>query len=280
MPTKKRIMKTSVFILLTIIATNIFCQNNSVSAIETEKLLYSYYPDNKTLHQKVKVFYDSLAACRDTTTIDWLFKEQINLSSLLARDFDPYNPLIPEYSIQQLLKDLNKSLLGFEFDQTYSGDFHLLVYPDIKFILEYARKKLMRGEPNETSMKIEKAFEIFFDVWGPVKYDYTAYCYDICCDCAQESALGSGLHSKVLTAITIYTAHSNLFSEAIDEIKEGLKYDVLNTYAFSSPKKAILAEFAIVKPLLDLSEEEALIYEKKRIYLEETPEESLHNYGR
>ena len=266
-------MKKSIFILLTAIATNTFCQNNSVSAVETEKMLHTYYPDNKTLHQKVKVFYDSLAACRDTSSIDWLFTEQENLCSLLANDFHFTDNL-------HIIENLNKSLNGFQFSETDAGDFHILVYPDIKFIFEHARKNIMRGEPNETSMKIEKAFEIFFDAWGPIKYDYTTYCYDICCDCAQESALGSGLHSKILTAITIYTAYSNLFSEAIDEIKEGLKYDVLHTYAFSSPKKAILAEFAMIKPLLGLSQEEELIYEKKRIYLIETSEEDLHNYGR
>ena len=266
-------MKTSIFILLTVIATNLFCQNKSVSAGETEKLLHTYYPDNKSLHQKVKIFYDSLESCHDASTIDWLFKEQENLSSLLTNDFHfADNP--------HIIENMNKSFHGFEISETDAGDFHPLVYPDMKFILEHARKNLMRGEPNETSMKIEKAFEIFFNAWGPVKYGYTAYCYDICCDCAQESALGSGLHSELLTAITIYTAHSNLFSEAIAEIKEGLKYDVLNTYAFSSPKKAILAEFAMIKPLLGLSEEEELIYEKKRIYLEETSEEDLHNYGR
>jgi len=269
-------MKTSILTLLMIIAMNAFCQNTSDPLGETEKLLKTYYPDNKSLHHKVKVFYDSLASCHDTSTIDWLFTEQRNLSSLLARDFDPYNPLIPEYSIQQLLKDLNKSLLGFEFDQTYSGDFHLLVYPDIKLVLDHARRNLMRGEPNETSMKIEKAFEIFLYAWGP----YTAYCYDICCDCAPESALGSGLHIKLLSSIAIFTAYSDLFSEAFEEIKEGIKSDVLHTHAFSSPKKAILAEFAIIKPLLGLSAEEELIYEKKRIYLEETSEEDLHNYGR
>ena len=84
----------------------------------------------------------------------------------------------------------------------------------------------------------------------------------------------------MLIAIAIYNAHSNLFSEALEEIKQGIKNDVLYTYAFSSPKNAILAEFKIVKPLLGLNEEEELIYEKKRIYLEETSESGLHNYGR
>jgi hypothetical protein len=149
----------------------------------------------------------------------------------------------------------------------------------MELILDQAHT-LMRSEPNATSMKIENAFKIIFDAWGPVKYGYTTYCYDVCCDCAQESALGSGLHSKLLTAIVIYTAHSNLFSEALTEIKKGIKNDVLYTHSFSSPKKAILAEFAIIKPLLDLSKEEELIYEKKRIYLEETSEEGLRSYGR
>ena len=88
------------------------------------------------------------------------------------------------------------------------------------------------------------------------------------------------MHSKLLTAIAIYTAHSNLFSEALAEIKKGIKNDVLYTHSFSSPKKAILAEFAIIKPLLDLSKEEELIYEKKGLYLEETSEEGLRSYGR
>ena len=41
-----------------------------------------------------------------------------------------------------------------------------------------------------------------------------------------------------------------------------------------------LAEFEILKPLLELSEEEVLIYEKKSLYLQKTPESALHNYGR
>ena len=81
-------------------------------------------------------------------------------------------------------------------------------------------------------------------------------------------------------ALKFINSVGNLFSEALKEIKQGIKNDVLYTYAFSSPKNAILAEFEIVKPLLGLSEEEALIYEKKRIYLEETSESGLHNYGR
>ena len=71
-----------------------------------------------------------------------------------------------------------------------------------------------------------------------------------------------------------------MFSEALKEIKQGIKNDVLYTYAFSSPKNAIIAEFEILKPRLELSEEEVLIYEKKSLYLQKTPESALHNYGR
>ena len=150
----------------------------------------------------------------------------------------------------------------------------------MQFIFDHASMNLFRGEPDEIRLKIEGGFAIIFDAWSSVKHNYTTYCYDICCDCAQESALGSGLHSRLLIAIAIYNAHSNLFSEALEEIKQGVKNDVLYTYAFSSPKNAILAEFKIVKPLLNLNEEEELIYEKKRIYLEETSESELHSYGR
>ena len=269
-------MRTIITLLITVLSINSFGQKNTNVSVNAKNILKKYYPKNETLHKKVNDFYDSLASCRDTSTVDWLFREQGEVSALLASNFELNKIWSEGLTIEQILKDLNKSLLGFEFDQTYSGDFHLLVYPDIKFVLDHARENLMRGEPNETSMKIEKAFEIFFYAWGP----YTAYCYDVCCDCAPESALGSGLHIKLLSSIAIFTAYSDLFSEAFEEIKEGIKSDVLHTHAFSSPKKAILAEFAIIKPLLGLSAEEELIYEKKRIYLEETSEEDLHNYGR
>ena len=188
---------------------------------------------------------------------------------------------------------LSRSLPGFEFHISLYSDAELEefeyleeepelidVHANMQFLFDHASKYLLRGEPDETRLKIEGGFDIIFEAWSTIKHNYTTYCYDICCDCAQESALGSGLHSRLLTAIIIYTAHSNLFSEALKEIKEGIKNDVLYTNAFSSPKNAILAEFDIVKPLLELSEEEALIYEKKRIYLEETSESGLHNYGR
>ena len=45
-------------------------------------------------------------------------------------------------------------------------------------------------------------------------------------------------------------------------------------------KNAIIAEFEILKPLMELNVEELLIYQKKRIHLEKTPESGLHNYGR
>ena len=150
-------------------------------------------------------------------------------------------------------------LPGFELHISLYSDFELdefeylkeepeilNVHANMQFIFDHASKHLLRGEPDETRLKIEGGFDIIFEAWSTIKHDYTTYCYNICCDCAQESALGSGLHSRLLTAIAIYTAHSNLFSEALEEIKQGIKNDVLYTYAFSSPKKAILAEFDIV----------------------------------
>lgn len=242
--------------------------------------LNKYFSKDETLHKRVNDFYDSLDSCHDTSTVDWLFGEQGEVSALLANNFEPNKIWTEGLTIEHVLINLNKFLPGFQFNETDAGDFHLLVYPNMQFIFDHASKHLLRGEPDETSLKIKGGFDIIFDAWSSVKHNYTTYCYDICCDCAQESALGSGLHSRLLTAILIYSAHSNLFAEALKEIKQGIKNDVLYTYAFSSPKKAILAEFFIIKPLLGLSEQEELIYEKKEMYLEETSEEDLHNYGR
>jgi hypothetical protein len=288
-------MKTTIFLLLTITSLNGFTQTKANSFNETKKLLDTYYPGNEMLQNKVMVFYDSLSSCSDTTTVDWLVKEQEKLSLLLSKNFvinEKEDSKNYQAAIEEAHKHLSRTLMGFEFhinsysdaeleELEYEGKNQNLLdaFPDMELILDQAHT-LMRSEPNATSMKIENAFKIIFDAWGPVKYGYTTYCYDVCCDCAQESALGSGLHSKLLTAIVIYTAHSNLFSEALTEIKKGIKNDVLYTHSFSSPKKAILAEFAIIKPLLDLSKEEELIYEKKRLYLEETSEEGLRSYGR
>ena len=288
-------MKTTIFLLVTLTSLNGFTQTKANSFNETKNLLDTYYPGNEILHNNVMVFYDSLSSCSDTTTVDWLVKEQEKLSLLLSKNFvinEKEDSKNYQAAIDVAHKHLSRTLMGFEFhinsysdaeleELEYEGKNQNLLdaFPDMELILDQAHN-LMRSEPNATSMKIENAFKIIFDAWGPVKYGYTTYCYDVCCDCAQESALGSGLHSKLLTAITIYTAHSNLFSDALAEIKTGIKNDVLYTHSFSSPKKAILAEFAIVNPLLDLSEEEALIYEKKRIYLKETSEEGLHSYGR
>ena len=273
-------MRTINTLLIIVLSINSFGQKNTNVSVNAKNILKKYYPKNETLHKKVNDFYDSLASCRDTSTVDWLFREQGEVSALLASNFELNKIWSDGLTIGQILKDLNKFLLGFQFNETDAGDFHLLVYPNMQFIFDHASMNLLRGEPDETRLKIEGGFDIIFEAWSSVKHNYTTYCYDICCDCAQESALGSGLHGKLLIAIAIYNSHSNLFSEALEEIKQGIKNDVLYTYAFSSPKNAILAEFEIVKPLLELNEEEELIYEKKRIYLEETSESGLHNYGR
>ena len=271
--------KVSIGIILFLQAFIGYTQQSDVfnAALPT---LNKYFSEDETLHKRVNDFYDSLESCHDTSTVDWLFREQGEVSALLANNFELNKIWSEGLTTEQILKDLNKSLLGFQFNETDAGDFHLLVYPNMQFIFDHASKHLLNGEPDETSLKIKGGFDIIFDAWSSVKHNYTTYCYDICCDCAQESALGSGLHSRLLTAIVIYSAHSNLFSEALKEIKQGIKNDVLYTYAFSSPKNAIIAEFEILKPLLELSEEEVLIYEKKRIYLQKTPESVLHNYGR
>tara|TARA_B100001287_G_scaffold276518_1_gene287658 strand:- start:26 stop:847 length:822 start_codon:yes stop_codon:yes gene_type:complete len=273
-------MRTIITLLITVLSINSFGQKNTNISDNVKYMLKRYYPKNEILYKKVNNFYDSLANCYDTSTVDWLLREQSELSALLASNFD-LNKIVSEgLTTEQIVKDLNQSLFGFEFNETDAGDFHLLVYSNMQFLFEQTSKQLFRGEPDETRLKIEDGFDIVFQAWGHTKYDYTTYCYDICCDCAQESALGSGLHSRLLTAIIIYTAHSNLFSEALKKIKQGIKNDVLYTYAFSRPKSAIIAEFKILKHLLELSEEEVYIYEKKRIYLEETSESGLHNYGR
>ena len=273
-------MRTIITLLISALSINSFGQKNTNASVNAKNMLTKYYPKNETLHKKVNDFYDSLASCHAPSTVDWLFREQGEVSALLASNFELNKMWSEGLTIEQILKDLNKSLIGFQFNETDIGDFHLLVYPNMQFIFDHASMYLLKGEPDETRLKIKGGFDIIFEAWSSVKHNYTTYCYDICCDCAKESALGSGLHSRLLTAIVIYSAHSNLFSEALKEIKQGIKNDVLYTYAFSSPKNAIIAEFEIVKPLLDLSEEESLIYEEKRIYLEETSESGLHNYGR
>lgn len=289
-------MKTIILLLITTLSISSFGQKSIDIDVDTETLLNVYYPGDKTLYSSVIAFYDSIAQMRDTSTVDWLFAEQEKLSERLGDNFS-INEKEGIKALHEALEEahiqLSHSLPGFEFHISLYSDAELEefeylkeepelidVHANMQFLFDHASKQLLRGEPDETRLKIEGGFDIIFEAWSSIKHDYTTYCYDICCDCAQESALGSGLHSRLLTAILIYTAHSNLFSEALKEIKQGIKNDVLYTYAFSSPKNAILAEFDIVKPLLGLSEEEALIYEKKRIYLEETSESGLHNYGR
>lgn len=289
-------MKTIILLLITTLSISSFGQKSIDIDVDTETLLNVYYPGDKTLYSNVIAFYDSIAQMRDTSTVDWLFAEQEKLSERLGDNFS-INEKEGIKALHEALEEahiqLSHSLPGFEFHISLYSDAELEefeyleeepelidVHANMQFLFDHASKQLLRGEPDETRLKIEGGFDIIFEAWSSIKHDYTTYCYDICCDCAQESALGSGLHSRLLTAILIYTAHSNLFSEALKEIKQGIKNDVLYTYAFSSPKNAILAEFDIVKPLLGLSEEEALIYEKKRIYLEETSESGLHNYGR
>ena len=289
-------MKTIILLLITTLSISSFGQKSIDIDVDTETLLNVYYPGDKTLYSNVIAFYDSIAQMRDTSTVDWLFAEQEKLSERLGDNFS-INEKEGIKALHEALEEahiqLSHSLPGFEFHISLYSDAELEefeyleeepelidVHANMQFLFDHASKQLLRGEPDETRLKIEGGFDIIFEAWSSIKHDYTTYCYDICCDCAQESALGSGLHSRLLTAIVIYTSHSNLFSEALKEIKQGIKNDVLYTYAFSSPKNAILAEFDIVKPLLGLSEEEALIYEKKRIYLEETSESGLHNYGR
>ena len=289
-------MKTIILLLITTLSISSFGHKSMDIDVDTETLLNVYYPGDKTLYSSVIAFYDSIVQMRDTSTVDWLFAEQEKLSERLGDNFS-INQKEGTKALHEALEEahiqLSRSLPGFEFHISLYSDAELEefeyleeepelidVHANMQFLFDHASKHLLRGEPDETRLKIEGGFDIIFEAWSSIKHDYTTYCYDICCDCAQESALGSGLHSRLLTAIVIYTAHSNLFSEALKEIKQGIKNDVLYTYAFSSPKNAILAEFDIVKPLLGLSEEEALIYEKKRIYLEETSESGLHNYGR
>ena len=289
-------MKTIITLLITALSISSHGQKNIDIDVNTERLLNVYYPGDKTICSDVIAFYDSIAKMSDTSTVDWLFTEQEKLSERLNSSF-AINEKEGTKEFHEALEEahilLSRSLPGFEFHINLYSDVELEefeyieqeanildVHPNMQFLFDHASKHLLRGEPSETHLKIEGGFEIIFEAWSTIKYDYTTFCYDICCDCAQESALGSGLHSRLLTAIVIYSAHSNLFSEALKEIKQGIKNDVLYTYAFSSPKNAILAEFEIVKPLLGLSEEEALIYEKKRVYLEETSESGLHNYGR
>ena len=289
-------MKIIIILLITTLSINSFGQKNMDGCGDIYSLLNIYYPGDKTIYSSVVAFYDSIAAMRDTTTVDWLFTEQEKLGRRLGNNFS-INEKEGYMDLHEALEEahfqLSRAIPGFEFQiSLYSEveleEFEYLeqepelidVHANMRFLFDHASKHLLGGELDETRLKIEGGFDIIFEAWSSIKHNYTSYCYDICCDCAQESALGSGLHSRLLTAIVIYTAHSNLFSEALKEIKQGIKNDVLYTYAFRSPKNAILAEFEIVKPLLGLSEEERLIYEKKRIYLKETSESGLHNYGR
>ena len=283
-------MKSIITLLFIILSVSSHTQINTNENTEPEKILNMYYPGNKTLHNRVINFYDSLMSCADTSTVDWLFKEQGELSMLLSEGFEINEKEGSQNfnnAIDEAYTKLSNTMKGFEFhmnthsDAEIDGQYEnnsqnlLDVFPNMQLILDHAHNCSWRVMPI-----LESGFGIIFDAWGTVKHDYTRYCYDICCDCARESALGSGLHSKLLTSIAIFKAYSNLFSEALEEIKNGLKYDVLYTRAFSSPKNAILVEFEIIGPLLGLNEEELLIYEQKRIYLEETSETALHNYGR
>ena len=285
-------MKTFITSLILFLSVSGFAQNKSALSTEAKMLLNTYYPGNKTLHRKVHDFYDSLANCHDTTTVNWLFNEQYELSQLLSESFDvdyENDSNVLYASLKEADKLLNATFSGFEFYDAINPAFEQgYDHSEIKFVVEnplevYPDMQIIRDLADHCTWKSnidDLGLEIIFDAWGSVKSDDTKFCYDICCDCAKESALGSGLHSKLLNSIAIYTAYSNLFAEALQEIKADVKYDVLHTSAFTSPKKAIIAEFELIKPLLDLTQEEELIYEKKRAYLEKTSEYSLHNYGR
>ena len=285
-------MKAFIISLIIVLSVSGFAQNKSALSTEAKMLLDTYYPGNNALHKKVNDFYDSLSNCNDTTTVNWLFNEQDEISYLLSESFDvdyknDSNQLFT--ALIEAEKQLNATFSDFEFydainpaleqgyDQSeikFAVQNALEVYADMQIILDLAENCTWKTNIDDLGL------EIIFDAWGSVKSDDTNFCYDICCDCAKESALGSGLHSKLLNSIAIYTAYSNLFAEALQEIKADVKYDVLHTSAFTSPKKAIIAEFELIKPLLDLTQEEELIYEKKKAYLEKTSESDLNNYGR
>ncbi|MAA57691.1 MAG: hypothetical protein CL855_04380, partial [Cryomorphaceae bacterium] len=199
-------MKAIILLLITTLSISSFGQKSKDIDVDTETLLNVYYPGDKTLYSNVIAFYDSIAQMRDTSTVDWLFTEQEKLSERLGDNFS-INEKAGTKALHEALEEahiqLIRSLPGFEFHISLYSDAELEefeyleekpdlidVHANMQFLFDHTSKYLLRGEPDETRLKIEGGFDIIFEAWSSIKHDYTTYCYDICCDCAQESALG------------------------------------------------------------------------------------------
>lgn len=247
-----RITLASILIALTIQST---AQTESKIYSEAENIVNKYYPKSKTLKIQLQVFYNKLENCRDSSTADWLLTTQKELANVLTEElilgFDPEinNTYDEEYSIYS---DLTELLPGFYFS---GGEYELSVDLNYTPIIEAAAK-------NKTFID-DQGLSIIADALGTNHLPSSNYAYNECCDCPNISQLGSGLHSKLLIAIKGFTANSNLFTATLEEIKIDVKKDALNNPYFSLSKEAVLIELDVIKPLLELTEDEMVHFEER-----------------
>lgn len=236
-------------------------------------LINKYFPNNELVQNKLQGFYVKFESCRDTNTVDWLISKQTELCALLTSSielgFDPDTDQTRRraYETYQLL---NKALPCFSFFEG-RGDFPTVIHEHFSPIVDAAKRNRFLVD--------DHGLEIILDAWGTTKFYHSNYAADVCCGCPFQSDLGSGLHSKLLIAIDGFSTGSDLFSESLEEIRMDVKENALYNTRYLRSKQAILKEFELIKPLLKLTEKEALSYEKTKAYIEQATDEELQAVG-
>ena len=236
-------------------------------------LINKYFPNNELVQNNLQGFYAKFESCRDTNAVDWLISKQKELCVLLTSSielgFDPDTDQTRRraYETYQLL---SKALPCFSFYES-EGDFPTVIHEHFSPIVDAAQRS--------RSFVDDQGLEIILDAWGTTKFYHSNYAANVCCSCPFQSDLGSGLHSKLLIAIDAFSSSSDLFSESLEEIRIDVKKNVLYNTRYLRSKQAILKEFEFIKPLLKLTEKEALNYEKTKAYIEQATEEKLQAVG-
>ena len=253
-------------------AFQLYSQGTPSTYKDATPLLKTYFQDT-AVHNRLKKFYRNLETCRDPKTVDWLITEQAKLCRLLTSSFDlGFDPGTDKTrsTAYETYQKLNTALPSFSFHEGV-GDFATVVHANFTPILE-------ASQLNQSSID-DQGLKIIIDAWGTTRFDYPNYSVLVCCDCPGQSELGSGLHSKLLIAIEGFKLDSDLFTEALEEIRLGVKQDVLYNARFTRSKQAILTELQYIGPLLKLTEAETIVYKNKKVFVEEATEDELHALG-
>lgn len=265
-------IKNTFTVFLLVFSFNLYSQRIPSIYKDAAPLIKTYFRDT-TVHDRLQTFYQNLESCTDVKTVDWLVTEQSKLCRLLTSSFDlGFDPDTDETrnTAYEVYQKLNGVLPSFSFHEGV-GDFSTVVYANFTPITEASQRN--------QSFIDDQALEIIIDAWGTTRFDYPNYSVLVCCDCPGQSELGSGLHSKLLIAIEGFTMGSDLFAEALEEIRLGVKQDVLYNARFTRSKQAILAELQSIRPHLKLTEAETIIYKRKKAFIEEATQDELQEVG-